>query len=350
MKITDINTRPVGNYALVEVFTDEGIKGIGAVDSHYPMVKSIIDPDEEPGLLTRLLIGEDPREVERLWAKMEQSTFWHGRGGGVTHAMSGIDIALWDILGKSTGLPVVALLGGYRRHSVKPYASITANSIDALKEKAQRAIKLGFKAIKIGWGALGVDFEQTVKWIKTTREIVGSDVDLMVDFGCSGSGRAISVSAAKKVIKAIEKYNLSWIEEPLPPDDINGYAELRQFVDVPISGGEVFVRVQEFKLLCEKHAVDIVQPDVCKAGGLTELKRIALLAQLENMLCVPHAWSTAVCIAASIHLVASIPNGKYVEFQIENPLNTELLAEPFEIKDGYIEVPVKPGLGIELLD
>jgi len=348
MEITDITTRPLGNYALVEVFTDEGIKGIGAVDSHYPMVKSVINPDGERGLLTKFLIGEDPREVERLWAKMEQNTFWHGRGGGITHAMSGIDIALWDILGKSAGLPVASLLGGCRRRLVKPYASITANNIDVLQEKTRRAMELGFKAIKIGWGALGVDFEQTVKWVKTVREIVGPDVDIMVDFGCSGSGRAISVSAAKKVIRAIEEYNLSWIEEPLPPDDIDGYAELRQSIDVPISGGEVFVKLREFKLLLEKRAVDVVQPDVCKAGGLTELKRIAFLAHLENILCVPHSWSTAICVAASIHLVASIPNGKYIEFQIDNPLNTDLLVEPFEIKDGYIEVPNKPGLGIEL--
>lgn len=350
MKITDISTHPLGNYVLVEVFTDEGVIGIGAVDSHYPMVKSVIDPAGEHGLLAKLLIGEDPREVERLWAKMEQSTFWYGRGGGITHAMSGIDIALWDILGKSTGLPVAALLGGCRRRLVKPYASITANNIDALQKKVQRAIELGFKAIKIGWGALGVDFEQTIKWVKTAREIAGPDVDIMVDFGCSGSGRAISVSAARKVIRAIAEYQLSWIEEPLTPDDINGFAELRQSVDVPISGGEVFVNLRDFKLLFEKRAVDIVQPDVCKAGGLTELKRIAFFANLENIFCVPHSWSTAICIAASIHLVASIPNGKYVEFQIENPLNTDLLVEPFEIKDGYIEVPIKPGLGIELSD
>lgn len=348
MKITGINTSPLDNYILVEVFTDEGIKGIGAVDSHYPMVKSVIDPDEKHGLLTKLLLGEDPREVEWLWAKMEQSTFWHGRGGGITHAMSGIDIALWDILGKATGLPVAALLGGCHRRVVKPYASITANTIDALQEKVQRGMDLGFKAVKIGWGALGVDFEQTVKWVKKAREITGPDVDIIVDFGCSGSGRAISVSAARKVIKAIEEYTLSWIEEPLPPDDINGYAQLRQSVDVPISGGEVFVKLREFKLLMEKRAVDVVQPDVCKAGGLTELKRIAFLAQLENILCVPHSWSTAICIAASIHFVASIPNGKYVEFQIDNPLNTDLLKEPFEIQDGYIQVPTKPGLGIEL--
>jgi len=350
--ITDIKTKAVGGFSLVEVQTDEGIVGIGAVDSYPPLVKCLIDPGNGVGPLKELLVGENPLEMGRLWEKMYRGSFWYGHRGVVVHAMSGIDIALWDISGKALGMPIYQLLGGSERGKVRPYASLTPFSRpreDEVRESAlrqiERCLEMGFKAIKLGWGEFHTSLEVGVELMRTAREIAGPEIEIIVDVGRPWDW---NVATAIQRIEAVAEYGILWVEEPLPADDISGYAELRQALKVPVSCGEVQCTRFPFKELLDRRAVDILQPDVCRVGGITELKRIAELAKLHNVLCVPHCWSTAICIAASAHVVASIPNGLYVEFQVMSPLNTELLSEPFKVVDGWMELPKGPGLGIEL--
>jgi L-alanine-DL-glutamate epimerase-like enolase superfamily enzyme len=338
---------------LVKIHTDTGLVGVGEVDSSPEVIRAIFDAPYSHTLscgLRQLLIGEDPRDIERLWEKMYRGTLYFGRRSAAIQAISGADIALWDILGKATGMPVYQLLGGAYNTRLRAYSSdLMPNTPTEAESRAAELRDAGFTAFKFGWGPLGTDERLDSALIAAARRGVGHENDLMIDVGlCWDATTAIARA------RRFAEYNLFWIEEPLPPDDIEGYARLADAVDTRIAAGEEEATVHAFRDLMDRGHIDVVQVDVSRAGGLTESRRIAQLAHQRNLPCVPHAFSTGVLLAASMHWVASIPNGSLVEYTVsESPLatalhGTGLLREPLRAVDGYLQVPDSPGLGIEL--
>lgn len=336
---------------IVRVHTDEGIVGIGEVDASPTVVKAVIDAPASHAIssgLASLLVGEDPRDVERLWDKMYEGSIFFGRRGVAVMAMSGLDIALYDILGKSLGVPVYRLMGGARRTSIRAYAStLMPDDPDAAEAHAREVAARGFTAIKFGWGPLGRSPDLDEALVEAVRRGAGDAVEIMLDVGFGWNDADHAIEMARR----IERHRLAWIEEPLHPDDLDGYAKLANAVDVPIAAGEENVTRYEFEELMDRGAIDVVQPDVTRCGGLTEARRIAEMARVRGKLCVPHAWSTGIISAASLHLIATIPNAAYLEYCIRpNPLNTGLVERPVEVVDGVAHVPSGPGLGIDLVE
>jgi D-galactarolactone cycloisomerase len=333
----DLNT-------VVEVLTDEGLVGVGSAMTGKALVEAAVR------LMRPILIGERADEPARVTEKLRQSFFWQGRGGTVEHAISGIDIALWDLMGKVCNQPVARLLGGYYRDRIKPYGSMLFDEPTALREKLEAAVARGFKAIKLGWRPFGRrDRKYDELLVRTARETVGPGVELMVDAGGSEQFWPHGYKWALETAKMLADYEVVWFEESLPPDDLEGYIELRRHSPVPIATGEVLTRRQSFRPFIERHAVDIIQPDATKCGGLTEAWRIGWMAYEHNILLVPHGWNTALGLAADLHLTAALPVARYVEFLTPSPYLDELVTEPFRPDaDGYLHVPEKPGLGVEL--
>ena len=329
---------------VVEVITDEGLVGVGSAMTSSALVAAAVK------LLRTILIGERADEPARVSEKLRQQTFWQGRGGAVEHAISGIDIALWDLFGKITNQPVARLLGGLYRTKIKPYGSLLFDEVDPLREKLKHAVARGFKAIKLGWKPFGRrDAKTDEQLVRTARETVGPGVELMVDAGGSDAFWPHGYKWALRTAQMLAAHDVVWFEEALPPDDIAGFAELRRHSPVPIATGEVFTRRQSFWPLFQQKAVDIVQPDCTKCGGLTEAWRIAWMAYEHNVLWVPHGWNTAIGLAADLHLAAAMPVAKYVEFLTPSPYMDELVTVPFRPDaNGFLTVPDKPGLGIEL--
>jgi L-alanine-DL-glutamate epimerase-like enolase superfamily enzyme len=329
---------------LVEVVTDEGLTGIGSAYTSHSLVEAALR------LLRPLCLGEPAIEPERLSEKLHQTTFWQGRGGAVTHAISGIDVALWDLLGKATGQPVARLLGGYHRERIKPYGSVLFEEPGRLREKLAAVTARGFRAIKLGWGPFGRGERQADEaLVRAAREAVGPDVELMVDAGGSEEFWPHGYKWALETARMLAAYDVRWFEEALPPDDLEGYVRLREQAPLPISGGEVLTRRQSFIPWIERGAFDIVQPDCSKVGGLSEARRIGWLAYDHNVLLVPHGWNNAVGLAADLALVAALPVARWVEYLTPTPLIDELVATPFALDaDGYLAIPTGPGLGIQL--
>ena len=289
-------------------------------------------------------------EPERVSELLRQSSFWQGRGGSVEHAISGIDIALWDIMGKACCQPVSRLLGGNYRQRIKPYGSILFDEPPALEAALHSVVARGFKAIKMGWRPFGRrnrKFDELL--IQTARNTVGPEVELMVDAGGSEQFWPHGTNWARATATMLADYDITWFEEPLPPDDLEGYIELTRVSPVPIAGGEVLTRRQSFLPWLERRAVDIIQPDCTKNGGLSESRRLAWLAFDHNVTVVPHGWNTAVGLAADLQFSAAIPVARYVEYLTPCAYIEELPTEPFKIDaEGYLEIPTTPGLGIDI--
>jgi L-alanine-DL-glutamate epimerase-like enolase superfamily enzyme len=299
-------------------------------------------------LLWPLLNGESAVEPERVSETLRQSTFWQGRGGSVEHAISGIDIALWDLMGQACVQPVSRLLGGDYRRRIKPYGSVLFDEPKQLAATLNGVVERGFRAIKLGWRPFGRrDREFDELLVRTARDTVGDAVELMVDAGGSEQFWPHGVNWARNTAEMLAAYNITWFEEPLPPDDLEGYAELTRVSPVPIAGGEVLTRRQAFRPWIEHRAVDILQPDCTKNGGLSESRRIAWLAADHNIQVVPHGWNTAVGLAADLQFSAAIPVARYVEYLTPSAYIDELTAEPFRLdEEGMLSIPDEPGLGI----
>jgi L-alanine-DL-glutamate epimerase-like enolase superfamily enzyme len=329
---------------IVEVITDAGLIGVGSAMTSSSLVEASVK------LLRPFLIGERADEPARVSEKLRQHTFWQGRGGAVEHAISGIDIALWDLFGKVVNQPVGRLLGGMYRNRIKPYGSLLFDEVDPLREKLKAAVARGFKAIKLGWKPFGRrDAKTDEQLVRTAREALGPAVELMVDAGGSEAFWPHGYKWALRTAQMLAKYDVVWFEEALPPDDFAGFVELRRHSPVPIATGEVFTRRQSFWPLFQQHAVDIVQPDCTKCGGLTEAWRIAWMAYEHNIQWVPHGWNTAVGLAADLQLAGAMPVAKYVEFLTPSPYMEELVTVPFKPDaEGFLPILDKPGLGIEL--
>ncbi|MCI0704073.1 MAG: mandelate racemase/muconate lactonizing enzyme family protein [Planctomycetia bacterium] len=331
-------------HTVVEVVTDEGLIGVGSTFTSRDLVAAAAK------LLKPFLIGERADEPARVSEKLRQHTFWQGRGGSVEHAISGIDIALWDLFGKITRQPVSRLLGGNYRSKIKPYGSLLFDEVQPLREKLQAAIDRGFRAIKLGWKPFGrCDAKKDELLVRTAREAVGPNVELMVDAGGSDAFWLHGYKWALRTAQMLANYEVVWFEEALPPDDLAGFAELRRHSPVPIATGEVLTRRQSFWPLIQSHAADIIQPDCTKCGGLTEAWRIAWMAYEHNVQWVPHGWNTAIGLAADLQLSSAMPVAKYVEFLTPSPYVDELITVPFRPDaDGFLTIPDAPGLGIEL--
>lgn len=332
-------------HTLVSVKADTGHIGWGSCFTSGKLVDGSLE------LLWPLLKAESAVEPERVTETLRQSSFWQGRGGAVEHAISGLDLALWDLFGKICGQPVSRLLGGNYRQRIKPYGSILFDEPDALKKTLAETVARGFKAIKMGWRPFGRrndrKFDELL--VKTARQTVGDQVDLMVDAGGSEQFWPHGVNWAKNTAGMLADYHITWFEEPLPPDDIDGYAELTRVSPVPIAGGEVLTRRQSFQPWIERRAVDILQPDCTKNGGLSEHRKIFWAAYDHNIQVVPHGWNTALGLAADLQFVASVPIARYVEYLTPCVYIEQLVTTPFRIdSDGCLEIPTSPGLGIEI--
>jgi L-alanine-DL-glutamate epimerase-like enolase superfamily enzyme len=253
-------------------------------------------------------------------------------------------------MGKICNQPVARLLGGYYRSRIKPYGSLLFNEPEPLAEKLRQATARGFKAIKLGWRPFGRrDAKFDEQLIRVARETVGPNVELMVDAGGSDSYWPHGYKWALRTAQMLAAYDVVWFEEALPPDDLAGFIELRRNSPIPIATGEVLTRRQSFWPLFQNHAVDIVQPDCTKCGGLTEAWRIAWMAYEHNIQWVPHGWNTAVGLAADLQMAGAMPVARYVEFLTPSPYIDELITVPFKPdSEGYLPISDKPGLGIEL--
>jgi L-alanine-DL-glutamate epimerase-like enolase superfamily enzyme len=329
---------------LLEVKTDEGLSGIGSCYTSRALVEASLQ------LLHPMLIGETGLEAERVAEKLRQMTFWQGRGGAVEHTISGIDIALWDLQGKALGQPVSRLLGGNYRDRIKPYASILFEDPPILRDRLLAQTARGFRAIKMGWRPFGrVSRKLDELLIKTARETVGEDVELMVDAGGSEQFWPHGVSWARETAKMLGDYGIVWFEEALRPDDVTGFKELRQTSPVLVATGEVLTRRQAFQPFLVERAVDVIQPDVTKCGGLSEGRRIGWMAQDHGALLVPHGWNTGIGVAADLALTAALPVARWIEYQTGVPYIEEILDPPFKLDDeGMLRVPTGPGLGVTL--
>ena len=329
-------------HTLVEVISDEGVVGLGSIYTSARIIEGAL------GILRPMLIGESAIEPVRVSEKCHQSTFWQGRGGAITHAISGIDIALWDIFGKVTGQPISRLLGGRYREKVKPYGSLIMTEPEQLPGVLNPAIERGFRAIKMGWGPFGrVSAQMDEGIVRTARETVGPEVELMVDAGGSDRYWPHGYKWALETAKMLRDYDIVWFEEALRPDDLQGYIRLTEHAPLPITACEVLTRRQAFMPWIENRAVDYIQPDVTKVGGLSEEYRIAMHAYDHSILFVPHGWNTAVGLAADLQLVAAVPTARWVEYITPAPYIEDLVEEPFALdEEGMLAIPEAPGLGV----
>ncbi|MGI6206876.1 MAG: mandelate racemase/muconate lactonizing enzyme family protein [Anaerolineae bacterium] len=331
-------------HTLILVRTDEGITGIGSVFSNDGLVKAALD------VLEPLYRDENALEPERVSEKLHQNTFWMGRGGSITHAISGIDIALWDILGKATGQPVGRLLGGRYRERVRPYASILMQEPEPLAEELAELRSRGWRAFKIGWGPFGrVSDALDEEIVAAAREAVGDDSLLMVDAGGSDAFWNNGYKWALRTAYMLAEYDVYWFEEALRPDDLEDYVLLRRNAPLPISGGEVLTRRQAFRPWLEAGALDIVQPDVTKVGGISEERRIAWMAQEHGVRFIPHGWNTAVGLAADLQLASAFSGTDLVEYLSGSPYIDDIVQGGWHLdEDGMLAIPDRPGLGLEL--
>jgi L-alanine-DL-glutamate epimerase-like enolase superfamily enzyme len=331
-------------HTLIVVYTDQGITGWGSSFTNDLLVEGALR------ILEPLLIGENALEPERVTEKLHANTFWMGRGGSVTHAISGINIALWDILGKATGQPVSRLLGGRYRERVLPYASLLMQEPQPLAAHLHAVQAQGFRAFKIGWGPFGrrsnlLD-EQIVR---AAREAVSEDALLMVDAGASDAFWQQGYKWALRTADMLAEYGVKWFEEPLPPDNLADYVLLRSNARLPIAGGEVLTRRQSFVPWIQKGAFDIVQPDVTKVGGISEERRIAWMAHDHGVQFVPHGWNTALGLASDLHLASACPGSDLVEYLTGSPFIDDIVEVPWKLdSDGMLPVPSGPGLGISI--
>jgi D-galactarolactone cycloisomerase len=331
-------------HTLVIVRTDEGLTGTGSVFTNAGLVRAAL------AVMEPLYRGENALEPERVSEKLHQHTFWLGRGGSLTHTISGIDIALWDILGQATAQPVGRLLGGRYRDRVRPYASLLMDQPEPLAEHLRQIAERGFRAFKIGWGPFGRDNDRLDEQIvRAARDAVGADAQLMVDAGGSDAFWSNGLKWALRAADMLASNNVTWFEEPLKPDALDDFVLLRRQAPLPIAGGEVLTRRQAFAPWLQAGAFDIVQPDVTKVGGISEERRIGWMAQGYGARFIPHGWNTAIGLASDLHLASAFPDTDLVEYIDGSPYVDEIVTEPWRLDDdGMLAIPNRPGLGIQL--
>ncbi len=332
-------------HALIAVHTDQGITGYGSVFTDGRLVQAGLK------VLEPLFLGADALSPDFVSEKLHQNTFWMGRGGTLTHTISGIDIALWDILGQATGLSVGRLLGGRYRERVQPYCSLLMEEPDAMRDVVASYRDKGFTAFKIGWGPFGraLDTRLDEAIVRAAREAAGERSKLFVDAGASDALWPHGLKWAKRTAEMLADYDVGWFEEPVRPDAIDDYRELRRTSPVPIAGCEVLTRRQTFIPWLTTGAIDIVQPDVTKVGGISEQRRIAWMAYDLGIRYVGHGWNTALGLAADLQMASAFPDADLVEFIGGSPYVDGILAKPFDLdREGWLTIPDLPGLGVTI--
>ena len=335
---------------IVEIETTDGITGWGECYGPSAVAKAYLETQFAPRI-----VGRDAFDVEVIWEDLYNRIKDYGGQGMAASALSGIDIALWDIIGKACNRPIHKLIGGAHRTEVTAYATglyfIDMNRlVEEAVEEAQEFVENGFSAIKmkIGLGSIKLDIER----VAAVRKAIGDDMRLMVD-----ANHCFSVPQAIRIGRELEKLNVEWFEEPISPEDIDGYVEVTRALDMAVAGGENGFTRWGFRDLVVRKAMDIVQPDVCAAGGISECRKIAALASAHGVECVPHAWGSAIGLAATLHFLAALPDQPpsfkpmppLLELeQCENPFRDLLAREPIVQKRGKVQVPTGAGLGIEI--
>lgn len=333
---------------IVKITTDDGTVGWGEGYGPADVIKAGIQ------MVTPLLMGKNPLENETLWYEMYRKTLDFSRRGVLAASISAIDVALWDLKGKILNQPVSVLMGGQHRKSVVPYATgLYFSESDDLSAKlvaeAKTYVKQGFMAIKM---KVGLSVSQDIALVKAVREAIGNNIELMID-----SNHAYSLREATALSRAVEQYNIGWFEEPVSPEYYHHYKELRTKTTIPIAGGECEYLRYGFKTLLENDCVDILQVDICGAGGLSEAKRISTLANTRGVEIVPHVWGTGIAFHAALHFIANLepipgrlnPPDMYIEYdRTENDIRESLTSPSIAMKNGFIDIPQDPGLGIEV--
>ena len=286
-------------------------------------------------------MGDDPTDIDALWSKMYHVTRWYGRKGAAMSALGGIDTACWDLLGQARGKPLWKLLGGERPSCAAYGSALVWNDVPKLAEEAAGLIARGFRRVKMRLGR-GDDYDRPA--VRAVRQAIGPRCDLM----CDGSMR-YDLDGARSLGKFLADERVFWFEEPFEPEAIDDYAALRGTIAVPLAAGENEFGLQGFAELLRARAIDIVQPDASRCGGISEVKKTAELARTCGARVAPHTWSDAVAVTANAHVVAAIPNGITVEVdQTGNPFIEELLMDPLSIVDGQLRLSDAPGLGVRL--
>jgi len=334
---------------LVKVTTDAGITGIGEVDSSPLAVKGAIEGPFSHTTATGLrevVLGEDPFETEYLWNKMYRANIYAGRRGVGIHAMSGIDLALWDIKGKALKLPVWKLLGGGFHKKLRCYASsLFGATPQQTHDLARRFRDRGFQAVKFGWDPMGRDAKTDVELVRQGRRGLGDDADLLIDAGLVWDSKT-----ALQRARTFEQFDIFWLEEPLRPDDYDGYCKLSQSTSIRIAAGEEESNRLSFLELMDRGKIDVVQVDLTRCGGFTEALKIASLAHDRGLVVANHGFTTYINVMAALHFLNSIPNALIVEFVVEEEttLRETITRQKLRAQDGYLQIPDAPGLGIDL--
>ncbi|MBQ2668426.1 MAG: galactonate dehydratase [Clostridia bacterium] len=352
MKITDIKTFVVDcfrtNWAFVKVYTDEGITGVGEATLEYKE-KSLVGAVEH---IREALLGKDPTNIERISHDLYRDSYWRC-GPVLMSALSAVEMALWDILGKSLNVPVYKLLGGKTNEKVRIYVNgwfAGAKTPEEFGEKARIAVQRGVTAMK--WDPFGKsyleisnkDLDTALRCVAAVRDAVGDGVDLLIE----GHGR-FNVPTGIKIAKELEQFKPMWFEEPTPPDNLEALKAVRDKSPVAISAGERLYNLRQFKDLFEMRAADYIQPDVSHAGGIMELKKIAAAADSYYIPFAPHNPSGPVACAATLQVAACTTNFSILEIMYSDvPWRKDVTNESLRYEDGYIYVPDKPGLGIEI--
>jgi L-alanine-DL-glutamate epimerase-like enolase superfamily enzyme len=355
--VSDFGLNDSFNTCLVEVDTDTGLTGLGEAKvgvgnlGHYAGVVELIRRELGPAV-----IGRDPRDIAAIWDALYSGSRAHygvhegrlfptvGRRGITVAALSGIDIALWDIAGRALGVPVWRLLGGKYRDRVAAYASGGWAPVGRIGKQLARYVERGHRAVKMRVGLQDRSVDDSAARVREVRETLGPDVGIMVD-----AHGTWSVRDAMRFARKVDDCDLRWFEEPVSADNVAGLAEVRRATDIPIATGENEQTRFAFRDLIAARAADILQPDVAITGGLTECQRICALAAALELTVAPHLWGSAVLFAAGLHLCVATPCATIVEFSRgENPLLHELVEEPFELVDGSVRAPERPGLGVTL--
>lgn len=349
LRLPEVTARCDGTQdtCLIEVETDEGIIGWGEVDSAPTVVKAIVEAPLSHQLcngLANVLKGADPLAIEACTLRMQEAVNYYGRAAVGTHAMAGVNIALWDIAGKVYGQPVYRLLGGPHRKRFRAYCSILFGDTPAATyDLARRFADQGFTAIKFGWGPMGQDEATDLALVREARRGAGEEVDLLVD-----AGQVWDWRTALKRAQQFAEYGIFWLEEPLHPADLAGYARLSAASPIPIAAGEAESRFEDFERLLVEGGVDWIQPDPGRCG-LSTLVEVGRLAHRLHRRIVNHSFKSGITLAASLHGLAAVPHGQLFEYcMADSPLRHELTQESFEVVDGYVQVPEAPGLGVTL--
>jgi L-alanine-DL-glutamate epimerase-like enolase superfamily enzyme len=336
---------------IVRVHTDEGLVGVGEGDTSPYVAREIVTMPSSHSLargLAEVLIGQDPLRIRPLWDEMFASSYHYGRDGAALHAMSAIDMALWDLLGKAAGLSVAQLLGGQTSSEIEIYASeVMPDTPAEVTALATRVVEEGFGALKLGWGPLGQDVGRDVELAEAARAVLGHERKLMID-----GGMAYSLRSAREFCRRVENLNIFWFEEPFEADDLFSYERLTGSVAVRVACGEAHSNTAPFRQLIEA-GVSILQPDLGRCGGMTSGRDIAAMVReySASAVVIPHCFSTDVLLAATLQFVSTLPGERLIEYPVTGSKRSgSLLTTPFTPRHGFLSVPEGPGLGITLDD